>query len=108
MEKAYAATPLVPYAIGGMAGVLSRTGDTARAEELIQKLQPGVAFGAPRALAIYYWIRGDLEAMADWIEKAIDQRDPAILAMLRQWYGRELRSTPRWATLMRKMNLPEN
>ena len=26
----------------------------------------------------------------------------------RLWYGRELRSTPRWAGLMRKLNLPES
>ncbi len=105
--KAFALTPQVPYAIGGMAGLLARTGDTAGAEALIQKLQPD-AFGAPRALAIYHWMRGDLDAMADWMEKAIDQRDPAIALMLRQWYGRELHSTPRWAALMRKLNLPES
>jgi TolB-like protein/tRNA A-37 threonylcarbamoyl transferase component Bud32 len=105
--KAFALTPQVPYAIGGMAGLLARTGNTAGAEALIQKLQPD-AFGASRALAIYHWMLGDLNAMADWIEKAIDQHDPAILLMLRQWYGRELRNTPRWAGLMRKLNLPEN
>ena len=96
--KAFALTPQVPNAIGAMAGLLARTGDTAGAEAIIQKLQPD-AFGAPRALAIYHWILGDLNAMADWMEKAIDQHDPAIPAMLRQWYGRDLRSTPHWARL---------
>jgi serine/threonine-protein kinase len=106
MERGYSATPLVPYAIGGMAGVLARTGDTARAEELIGKLQPD-AFGTPRALAIYSWFLGDLDATAAWMEKAIDQRDPSIPGMLRQWYGRDLRHTPHWARLMRRLNLPE-
>jgi len=105
-EKAYTLAPYVPNAIGVMAGMLCRAGDTARAEELIRKL-PFDAFGAPRALATYYWMRGDLNATADWIEKAIDQRDPGALVMLRLWYGRDLRSTPRWAGLMRKLNLPE-
>jgi TolB-like protein/tRNA A-37 threonylcarbamoyl transferase component Bud32 len=105
--KAFAQSPTVPNAIGGMAGLLARTGDTAGAEALIQKLQPD-AFGAPRALTIYHWMLGDLNAMANWIEKAIDQHDPTILSMLRQWYGREIRNTPRWAGLMRKLNLPEN
>ena len=105
--KAFALAPQVPNAIGAMAGLLARTGDTAGAEALIQKLQPD-AFGAPRALAIYHWILGDLDAMADWIEKAIDQHDLAIPSMLRQWYGRDLRSTPHWAPLMRKLNLPED
>jgi eukaryotic-like serine/threonine-protein kinase len=105
--KAFAQSPTVPNAIGGMAGLLARTGDTAGAEALIQKLRPD-AFGAPRALAIYHWMLGDLNAMADWMEKAINQHDPTILSMLRQWYGRELRNTPHWARLMRKLNLPEN
>jgi serine/threonine protein kinase len=105
-RKAYAGSPTVPNAIGGMADLLARTGDTAGAEALIQKVQSD-AFGAPRALAIYHWMRGDLNAMADWMEKAIDQHDSTMLSMLRQWYGRELRNTPRWAPLMRKMNLPE-
>jgi hypothetical protein len=28
-------------------------------------------------------------------------------SMLRLWYGRDLRNTPRWAIVMRKLNLPE-
>jgi hypothetical protein len=50
----------------------------------------------------------EFDAMADWIEKAIDQRDPYGAIYLRTWSGRELRSTPRWAGLMRKLNLPES
>jgi len=96
----------MPNAIGAQAGLLARTGDVAGAEALIEGLRPD-AFGTPRARAIYHWIRGDLSVMADWIEKAIDQRDPAIPGMLRQWYGRELRKTPHWSRLMSKLNLPE-
>jgi serine/threonine-protein kinase len=106
-EKAYALAPYVPNAIGNLAGLLSRAGDTIRAEELIRKLRPD-AFGTPRAFASYHWMRGELDATADWIERAIDQRDPGALGLLRLWYGRDLRNTPRWARLMRKLNLPEN
>lgn len=88
-----------------MAGTLARTGDTAGADALIQKLQPD-AFSGPRGLANYYWVLGNLDGTADWFEKAIDQHDPIVPAMLRQWYGRALRNTPRWAGLMRKLNLP--
>jgi tetratricopeptide (TPR) repeat protein len=107
MEKGYSLTPMMPNAIGGFAGLLMRTGDTQRAEELIRKLQPGDAFGAPRALASYHWILGEFDAAADWVEKGIDQHDPGILTLLRIWLEKELRSTPRWAGLMRKLNLPE-
>ncbi len=107
VEKAYAVAPSVPNNIGLLAGLLGRTGDTRRADELIAKLQPGDAFGAPRGLAIYHWVLREFDAMADWIEKGIDQHDPGAVLMPRLWYGRELRSTPRWAGLMRKLNLPE-
>ena len=94
--------------IGLLAGVLKRTGDTRRAEELLRKLQPADAFGVPLGLAIYHWVLHEFDAEADWFEKAIDQRDPISSMLLRFWYGAELRSTPRWAGLMRKLNLPES
>lgn len=71
----------------------------------VQKLRPD-SFGAPRALATYHGILGDFDAIADWLSKAIGQHDPAILS-LRLWYGRDLRNIPRWATVMRKLNLAE-
>jgi serine/threonine-protein kinase len=104
-EKAYALAP-VPQAIGLLAGLLMRTGGTRRAEELLPRLDPD-AVGAPRGLALYHWALREFDAEADWLAKAIDQHDPYGAIYLRVWYGRELRSTPRWAGLMRKLNPPE-
>ena len=98
---------LFPQVIGMLAGLLKRTGDTRRSEELLRKLQPGDAYGAPRGLAVYHWVLREFEAEADWLEKAIDQRDYAAVYYLRVGFARELRLTPRWAGLMRKLNLPE-
>lgn len=106
MEKAYALAPSMPNHIGILAGLLVRAGDRRRAEELLRKLPPAEAFGAPRALAVYNWVLGEFDAMADWLEKALDQHDPSAMLLPRLQYGRELRSTPRWAGLMRKLNLP--
>jgi eukaryotic-like serine/threonine-protein kinase len=106
-EAAYALAPL-HRVTGLLAGLLKRTGDTPRAEELLRKLQPADAFGVPLGLAIYHWALREFDAEADWMEKAIDQRDPVSPTLLRFWYGAELRSTPRWAGLMRKLNLPES
>jgi hypothetical protein len=91
-----------------LAGLLKRAGETRRAEELLEKLRPTDAFGVPRGMAVYHWALQEFDAEADWLEKAIDQRDSYAAAYLRLWYGRELRSTPRWAGLMRKLNLPES
>jgi TolB-like protein len=67
-EKAYAVAPL-PNVIGLLAGLLKRTGDTRRAEELLERLQPGDAFGAPRGLAVYYWVLREFDAAADWFRE---------------------------------------
>jgi serine/threonine-protein kinase len=107
IEKAYAMAPSLPNNIGLLAGLSMRTGDTRRAQELLGKLQPVDAFAVPRGMAVYHWVLGEFEAMADWIEKGIDQHDPSAMLLPRLQYGRELRSTPRWAGLMRKLNLPE-
>ena len=106
-EKAYALAPL-PNVIGLLAGLLKRKGETRRAEELLEKLLPGDGSGAPRGLAVYYWVLREFDVEADWLEKVIDQHDPWGGIYLRLWNGRELRSTPRWAGLMRKLNLPES
>ena len=58
-EKSYALAPSVPLVIGLLAGLLKRTGDTRRAEELIQKLEPGDAFGAPRTGLLSLGVRGN-------------------------------------------------
>ncbi len=106
-EEAYALASL-PRVIGLLAGVLQRTGDTHRAEEMLRRLQPADAFGVPLGLALYHWVLQEIDAEADWFEKAIDQRDPISPMLLRFWYAAELRATPRWGRLMRKLNLPES
>jgi tetratricopeptide (TPR) repeat protein len=106
-EKAYAVAPL-SSGIGLLAGLLKRTGDIQRAKELLQRLQPADAFSIPRGLAIYHWVLREFDAEADWLEEAIDQHDPYGALFLRLWYGRELRYTPRWAGLMRKLNLQDS
>ena len=49
---------MVPNVIGLLAGLLKRSGDNGRAEELLQKLQLADANGVPRGLAVYHWVLG--------------------------------------------------
>jgi len=65
-----------PQSIGTLAGVLKRTGQVNRAEELIQKLMPGDSYGAPMAIALYYFVCGEMDRAAEWWEKVIEQRHP--------------------------------
>jgi TolB-like protein/Tfp pilus assembly protein PilF len=106
-EKVYSVAAPVPNAIGLLAGVLALSGDTGRAEAILEKLRPGGAYGAPRGLVIFHLLCGEVQRAADWAEKAIEERDPIMLVILRLPLGKALRSSPRWPALARMMNLPE-
>jgi eukaryotic-like serine/threonine-protein kinase len=106
-ERACRLPRILPEAAGNLAGLLERMGERQRSKELLQGAPAGDAFGGARARAAFHWACGNVDATADWIENAIDQRDAAAPLMPRLWYGRVLRSTAHWARLMRKLNLPE-
>ena len=97
------ASPMKPGNVGILAGVLKRMGQENRAEELIQKLMPGEAYGAPSGLSLFYFVCGELDRAAEWWEKVIEQRFPAIqlTALICS------RSSPRWPRIAELMNLPE-
>jgi hypothetical protein len=84
---------------------LVRSGDRDRAQGLLDKLGSGQAYGAAHGLAIFHLLCSDIDRAADCVEKAIEERDPAILLSLRQPYAQPLRSSPRWPKLVELMNL---
>jgi tetratricopeptide (TPR) repeat protein len=95
--------PPMPFTNGILAGVLKRMGKVNRAEELIQKLMPGEAYGVPFGLYSFYFLCGDIDRAADWLEKAIEQRHPKATYTASIYF----RSTSRWSGLARLLNLPE-
>jgi serine/threonine-protein kinase len=100
-EKAY--SPSIPVTIGLLAGSLARSGDEARADTLMQPLNSAPdRYGAPRGLAAFHFVRGDLERVADWLEKSIEQRDAMAPHFARRW----CRNSSRWPELATMMNLP--
>jgi eukaryotic-like serine/threonine-protein kinase len=105
-EKGYALSPQVPIAIGSLAGVLARTGDTKRAEELLEKLGDPQAYGAAVGYTMFHFFAGENDKIADWYEKMIEQRYPQAPGYLRGPIGMAFRSSPRWDSLARMMNLP--
>jgi eukaryotic-like serine/threonine-protein kinase len=104
-RKACGLAPWFLHASATLAAVLVRTGNPGEAEALIQKLGNGESYGVPTALALYYLLISDLDSAADWIEKALAQRDAVILSYLQFPYARDLRQSPRWPALARMMNL---
>jgi Tfp pilus assembly protein PilF len=108
-EKAYELASWNFRVTALFAGILIQAGDRGRAAELVAKLKAGSvdAYGTPMALAVFHAMCGEPDAAADWFEKAIEQRDPAVVGYLRTPLMKILRSSPRWPALAKQMNLPE-
>ena len=98
--------PIYKRAIGVLAGVLMLSGDRDRAQGLLDKLGSGQAYGAPQGLATFHLLCSDIDRAADWVEKAIEERNPSVLLSLRQPYAQPLRSSRHWQKLAKLMNLP--
>ena len=105
-EKAYLLAPWMSVNMGLLAAMLKQTGDVQRSEELLQKLLPGDAYAAPHGLTHFYLYCGELDKAIDWTEKAIEQRQPAVLFFLNT-HIEQLRSSPRWPNLAKLLNLPQ-
>jgi len=73
-------------------------GEKAQAESWLAQLAPRMYLG----WATYHLICLEIDQAADWIEKAIDERDPRVTFLIRF-----MRTSSRWPALAEKMNLPE-
>jgi hypothetical protein len=89
--------------IGLHAGLLLRTGDASKAPGILQNLGDGQAYGGPMGFMLFHLVCEELDKAADWAEKGIEQRDPAVAFFLRGPLARDLRSSPRWPQLTRLM-----
>jgi serine/threonine-protein kinase len=105
-ERMHALVPTHPFAIGLLAGILSRLGDTPGAEQLLAKLGDGSAYGAPTGRVCYHMVRSEIDVAADWFRRAIAQRDSRAPGILPRLFGDRLMSSPQWPSLARLMNLP--
>ena len=88
------------------AGLLARRGDEGAAARMLGTLGDGHAYGAPAAFVTYFLARGNIDQAADWAAKAIEQRWPQIVLILRT-YAADLKRSSRWPALMKMVNLPD-
>jgi hypothetical protein len=56
----------------------------------------------------YHLVRSEIDAAADWAEKAIRQREPLVIYLLLVSLAEELRRSSRWPALAKMMNLPQS
>jgi len=87
-----------------LAVLLQHKGDHERANALAEQLRFAEGQGDPIGPAIYHLLRGEFDACADWVEKAIEHRQPAVFFFLHS--TKKVQSTPRWPKLAEMMKLP--
>jgi serine/threonine-protein kinase len=106
LDRAHSLAGWNPALAGWHAGVLDLTGDKARAQAVVEKFENGAAFGAPAGLFAYYATIGDVDRAAQWLEKAIEQRDTRCPWIFPNMLGNTIRANPHWPRLAKMMNLP--
>jgi hypothetical protein len=92
-------------ATGILAAALVRVGERHRAQALIEQMGD-----RPTPLwdrVGYHLLCSEIDAAADWYEKAIQERDPFAVVFASVPYGKGLRESQRWPKLAKMMNLRE-
>jgi hypothetical protein len=74
-ERAYSQAPRVPLWIGLFAGILVHTGESGRAERVLEKLRSEQPHGAPIGVLVFHLICSEVDKAAEWAETVIDNRD---------------------------------
>jgi hypothetical protein len=105
VERGHQLAPWFLPLVGLLTVLLQHAGDHERASALAKRLRFEDGMGDPIGPAAYHLHRGELDACADWVETAIEHRQPAVFFFLHTT-GMKLQSTPRWPKLAEMMKLP--
>ena len=103
-EQAYDVAPWNGNVVGVFAGLLAQVGQADRGEELMRRLG---ARANPWSRVCYHVLRSEIDAAADWYEKAIEQRELFAIIFTPAPLIAPLRESPRWRRLATLMNLPD-
>jgi TolB-like protein/Tfp pilus assembly protein PilF len=104
-RRAYAIGPWSPDTIGVLAGLMRRNGGEVESS-LANALGSGEAPGDARAHALFHLLCGEIDEGADWVEKAVAQRDSSMMVYLRYVVSKSLRASHRWPPIAKMINLP--
>ncbi len=95
----------LPWYKGSLGYALAVSGDRAKAEQVLRDLDEVAKkqYVSPASRASVYLGLGEKGKALDWIEKAYEDRDPILWWIEDQLYD-SVRDTPRFQTLMQKVN----
>ena len=96
-----------PAMLGWLGHTLALSGNTSEARVLLQRLYHNAAEGyvPPTSLAWIYLGLREIDAAFEWLNRAVDECDQLLMAIRSYRFLNPIRSDPRFAILLRKMNL---
>jgi hypothetical protein len=113
-EKAIAAHRMALEVSGGLSPLmgwlgltLGLSGNAAEARTLLDRLNAKAALGyvAPTSFAWIYIGLAEIDAAFEWLNRAVDECDQLMMPIKSYRFFDPIRADPRFAKLMRKMNL---
>jgi TolB-like protein/Flp pilus assembly protein TadD len=105
-RRAYAVGRWFPDTVGLLAALLRRDGKEEESTSIAKELGSGEVLGRARAHALFHLICGEIDQAADWVQKAIEQRDSSMRFYLGFVICRGLRASHRWPKIAKMVNLP--
>jgi hypothetical protein len=103
-ERGHALAPWFLPLIAVLAVLLERKGLVERSRALVATLELYGGQRDPLGRAMYHLLRDEFDACANWIERAIEERQPAIF-FFAHVTAAKLHSTPRWPKILQLMRL---
>lgn len=104
-QRAVELSPGTDYFLGWLGLALGVCGEKADARTVLKKLQRSEHYILPTTLAHLYLGLGEFDAAFEWFDRAIEERDQTMMPILSYAHFDPLREDPRFAALLRKMNL---
>ena len=107
LRKAAELSGNAPLVVGWLGMTLARSGDAAGARQVLSGLHAAAsqAYVLPTSFAWIHLGLGEIEQAYTCMERAMDERDPIIIPIKIYAFLDPLRNEPRFAAMLRKMNL---
>ena len=109
MNKAIALSGRRPVYVAGLGYIHAISGKTAEANKMLEELmgRAKTEYVSSYDMALVYAGLGEREKAFAWLEKAVQERDLAIISLKVDLYWDRLRDDPRFADLVRRVGLPQ-
>ncbi len=93
--------------LGWLGMALAKSGNLPEARTVLERLHAMTTHGyvLPTSVAWIHLGLGEIDAAFTWMDRAIDDRDPIIIPIKSYAFLDPLRADPRFAALLRRMNL---